>query len=240
MIEYRCMDGSLVLPICLHGGIVPLSRLPELAERTGFEDEFELEPGVHARLLRALGHRYGATGLVALDGDRIVGLLRFYPRALKGAIGRLCPQDEPYARRLAGLDVAGLPETGDLQPRSIQIDCLQVIPEYRWQGIGHTLIERTIAWARENDWHEIYATGMQHILPLMSWSGQVSAQSLQKQGFQVIGQDLDPEIREAAVSQQLGYHGEEVQRMWQEQYAHVSAEEAAICYELKLTLERTM
>ena len=240
MIEYQLMDKSLVLPICLHGGAVPLSRLPELAGRTDFEDEFGLEPGVHARVLRALGRRYGATGVAALDGDRVVGLLRFYPRALREQIGQLCPQDEPYARRLAAVEVGDLPHPDDLQLRAIQIGCLQVIPKCRGQGIGRTLIERAIAWAREKGWRELYATGVQDILPLMSWSGQMSARSLQTHGFEVVGQELDEGIREAAVSQQLGYHGEEVQRMWQEQYAHISAEEAAVRYEMRLSLERRL
>jgi GNAT superfamily N-acetyltransferase len=237
MIEYRWMDETLALPICLHGGAVSLSQLPELAEGTSFEAEFGLEPGVHARLLRALGRRYGATGLVALEDERIVGLLRFYPRALRERIGQLCPQDEPYARRLAALDVEDLPAPDDLQPGAIQIACLQVIPERQGQGIGRTLIERTIAWAREQGWRELYATGVQHILPLMVWSGQMSAVSLQKRSFEIVGRELDEGIREAAISQQLGYHGEEVQRVWREQYAHLSAEEAAVCYEMKLALE---
>jgi GNAT superfamily N-acetyltransferase len=239
MIEYRLMDEFLVLPMCLHGGAVPLSRLPELAERTDFEDEFSLERGVHARSLCALSQRYGATGVVALDGDRIVGLLRFYPRALKEMIGQLCPQDEPYARWLAAIEIASLPARDEIRPRSIQIDCLQVIPECRGQGIGRTLIERTIAWAREKGWHELYATGVQHILPLMSWSGQMSVASLCKHGFEIVGQEIDEGIRDAAVSQQLGYHGEDVRRMWQEQYAHLSVEEAAVRYEMRLILEGT-
>ena len=66
----------------------------------------------------------------------------------------------------------------------------------------------------------------------------MSAQSLQKHGFEIVGRELDEGIKEAALSQQLGYHGKDVQRMWQDQYAHVSVEEAAVRYELKLTLER--
>jgi GNAT superfamily N-acetyltransferase len=230
------MDEFLVLPICLHGGAISLSRLPGLSKQTSFEQEFGLELGVHARFIRALSRCYGATGVVALDGEQIVGLLRFYPRALREQIGQLCPQDEPYARRLAAVDVASLPDRDDLQPLSLHIDCLQVIPEYRGQGIGRTLIERTIAWARENGWHGLYASGVRHILPLMSWSGQMSAESLQKHGFEIVGQELDKGLREGAVSQQLGYHGVDVQRAWQEQYAHISAEEAAVRYELNLTL----
>ncbi len=67
----------------------------------------------------------------------------------------------------------------------------------------------------------------------------MSAASLQKHGFEIVGQEIDGGIQEAALSQQLGYHGEEVQRTWQEQYAHISAEEAAIRYEMRLILERT-
>jgi GNAT superfamily N-acetyltransferase len=230
------LDESLVLPICLHGGAVPLSRLPELAQRTDFEDQFGLEPGVHARFLREISRRYHATGLVAVEDGQIVGLVRFYPRALRELIGQLCPQDEPYARRLAAADVASLPDPDDLRPRTLQIGCLQVIPERRGRGVGRALIRGTIAWARENNWDEIYAPAIQHILPLMSWSGQMSVTSLQKQGFEIVGQETDDGLQEAALSQQLGYHGDQVQQMWQEQYAHISAEEAAVRYEMRLGL----
>jgi GNAT superfamily N-acetyltransferase len=151
-------------------------------------------------------------------------------------IGQLCPQDEPYARRLAATDVASLPDPDDLRPRTLQVACLQVIPERRGRGIGRALVRGTIAWARETGWDEIYAPAIRHILPLMSWSGQMSATSLQKQGFEIEGQEMDDGLQEAALSQQLGYHGQDVQRMWQEQYPHISAEEAAVRYEMRLGL----
>jgi GNAT superfamily N-acetyltransferase len=213
-----------------------MARLPELAVRTDFEDQFGLEPGAHARFLRGISRRYGATGLAAIEDGQIVGLLRFYPRALRETIGQLCPQDEPFARRLASTAVESLPKLNDLRPRELQIACLQVIPERRGRGVGRALIQGTVAWARERGWDEIYAPAIRHILPLMSWSGQMSATSLRKQGFEVVGQEVDDGLQEAALSQQLGYHGEAVQRAWQEQYAHISAEEAALCYEMRLVL----
>jgi GNAT superfamily N-acetyltransferase len=236
MIEYQVMGQSLVLPICLHGGAVPLVRLPALAVRTDFEDQFGLEPGAHARFLHAISRRYGATGLAAVEDDLVVGLVRFYPRALREVIGQLCPQDEPFARRLASTAVESLPKLDDLRPRELQIACLQVIPERRGRGIGRALIRGTVAWAGEQGWDEIYAPAIRHILPLMSWSGQMSAASLQKQGFEIVGQEVDDGLQEAALSQQLGYHGEAVQRVWEEQYAHISAEEAAVRYEMRLVL----
>ena len=187
MLACRMMDESLVLPICLHGGPVSLSRLPELAEGTKFENDFGLEPGVHAARLRGLSCSYGATGVAAVEGEQIVGLLRFFPSRLQDVVACLCPQDEPHARSIAALDVSKLPSFEDLCPKALRIDCFQVVSSHRSRGIGRAMLQKAIEWCREAGWEEIEASGVEHIFPIMAWSGQMSAQTLKRHGFEAEG-----------------------------------------------------
>ena len=236
MIAYRVLDEDLVLPICLHGGAVPLARLQELAAGTPFESQFGLALGVHSRLMWAVARAYGATGVVAVASDQIVGLLRFAPRALRETLGHLCPQDEPYARALAKADEAALPDADQLGPRALQIECLQIAEAYQSRGIGQGLVGQAIAWARAHGWEELWAEGIAAIYPLMAWAGQMSARALEKHGFEVMGQRIDEGLREGAASQIAGYHGQDVQDVWRDGHVGVTAEDAALRYEMRLLL----
>jgi GNAT superfamily N-acetyltransferase len=236
MVGYRMMDEHLVLPVCLHAGPVALARLPELAVGTDFEEQFGLERGVHSKRLRQLARLYGATGVVAVEEDLIVGLLRFSPAVLGGAVPLLCPQDEPHARSLAALDVSQLPAFSDLHPKAMRIDCLQVVGSHTSRGIGRAMLQRAVDWCREGGWESIDAKGLADVFPVMAWAGQMSYRTLERMGFVVTGQEVDPGIREGVVSQRLGYHGEDVKRMWEQQYADVSDDEAAMSYTLVLRL----
>jgi GNAT superfamily N-acetyltransferase len=230
------MDESIVLPICLHDGPVSLSRLPELAKGTSFEKEFHLDAGVHATRLRELSHACGATGVAAVEGDQIVGLLRFFPSRLQDVVGYLCPQEEQRARRIAALDVSALPSFEDLQPKTLWMGCFQVVPSHRSRGVGGAMVQKTIDWCRQHGWEEIEASGVEHIFPIMAWCGMMSARSLHKHGFEVEGCETDQGIKEAVVSQRLGHHGEEIRQIWEEEHAGISEDEAAVRYTLRLRL----
>jgi GNAT superfamily N-acetyltransferase len=236
MAGYEMMDQGLVLPVCLHGGPVALSDLPRLRSGTDFEKQFGLRSGVHAQRLRELAALYGATGVVAVDGEQIVGLLRFSPAVLGDAVPMICPQDEPHARRLAELDVSQLPAFDDLEPKAMRIDCLQVVESHVGRGIGKALLRTAVDWCRDRGWESIQAKGLANVYPVMAWAGQMSFRTLERMGFEVVAHEVDPGIREGVVSQRLGYHGEDVKRMWDEQYADISDDQAATRYTLRLRL----
>ena len=95
MVEYRLLDAEFVLPVCLHGGPIDLSSMHQYHAETPYERQFSLPSGSHASVLAKLGEMYGATGIAAIDGEKIVGLIRFCPRAVEELMAWcLCPQEE--------------------------------------------------------------------------------------------------------------------------------------------------
>lgn len=63
----------------------------------------------------------------------------------------------------------------------------------------------------------------------------MSAQSLIKLGFEVVSQKVNEGVKEGVVSQRKGYHGEDVKKVWEEKYPHISDSEASVSYEMKLS-----
>ncbi len=236
MIEYRLLDESLVVPVCLHAGAIPLARLPELAVQTPSEAEFGLEPGVLTRALRAMSQVYGATGWAAIADGCVVGFLRFAPRELRTLLGHPCVQDRPYACNVAMAAHTNLPAPDELHPRALQIECMQIMSAFMSQGIGKTLLHKTLEWAEMHGWEEIYSEAVQPIFPIMAWSGHLSVTAYKQAGFEVVDQQMEPGIKEAVVSQRLGYHGADIQRLWETEYAGISDEEATMWYTVRRVL----
>ena len=241
MIEHRFLGTEFAVPTCLHGGPMPLSALQSPDRRTPFEEQFDLPGGSHSRALRQLATLYGATGIVAIDGEAIVGLARYCPRGVRHLLGGyLCTQEEEGARRLAELDTSELPSFDSFQPKALQLDCLQVCGDSQGQGIGRSMLERTIAWAKSYGWEELYSSAVDHIFPIMAWSGHLSDVALKKRGFTVIEKVEDEGgIAEAATHMRQGGHGKEVQETWEKHYAHISEGHTFHRYTMRLGLRGT-
>lgn len=79
MPDYRPMDAGFVVPICLHGGPIALASLDDIQQETCIEEQFGLPDGSHSQGLKELGKAYGASGIVAIVGGHVVGLMQFSP-----------------------------------------------------------------------------------------------------------------------------------------------------------------
>ncbi|HOF88238.1 MAG TPA: hypothetical protein PLZ36_09085, partial [Armatimonadota bacterium] len=78
MITYRIMDATCPLPTCLHGGPLPLAcQAPAYVETVS-----DIPPGTVARTLQAISTQYGACGVLAVEGERVVGKIRAFPQAI--------------------------------------------------------------------------------------------------------------------------------------------------------------
>jgi GNAT superfamily N-acetyltransferase len=236
MTTYRMMDETCLLPSCLHDGPVPLASLRDaLTAAAWAEREYGLPPGALARFLQALCRRYGSAAALAIEDDLVVGKLRFAPMQVERMLSGICYQQAAEARHLAELDLEMLPAREALIRQELRLDCFQVAPGYSGRGIARGLLDTALAWARATGWETVSSSAIRHIPPLLAWSGQGSAKALRARGFVVVSEATNADLREGVVSQRQGYHGEDVQRQWEE-FAHLSDDDAATLYEMTLDL----
>lgn len=232
MVRYLMMDESHILPYCLHKGPAPVSDLadPEAA-RARAEAEWGLVHGPVVPFLRAVSRTYGATGVMVVDGEVVIGKLRFAPKSLPPG----CVQLADEMDKIADIDLERLTPKEELCPKSLCIWCSQLIPRYRGQGIGTNMLTMAIEWARTNGWEEMHSMASRHIRPILDVTGMPSMERLSRLGFVETGHSVHPDMRELVVSMRGGHHGEEVREQW-EQYADLSDDEASWVYDAVLDL----
>jgi len=235
-INYRMMDESCLLPMCLHGGPIALSS-PDavMTTPTYVEKQEGVEAGSMASFIKELCHLYGSCATLALDGDLIVGKIRFAPMQIDQMLNGICLQMEDYAHKIAKLDLANLPKREELKEQNLKIGCFQIANDYKGQGIVKQMLDETLTWARENNWKKLSASAIRHIPPLLNWSGMASKKALSERGFKVISEKHEPALLEAIESQKQGHHGEDVKKAW-EAFSDISDDEAAMIYEMELKL----
>jgi len=185
------MTKDFIIWRCLHGG--PLT--------TGSIDQWKPEEEAHwtnlrkrnVRLLEQLTEAYGACAILARDGDKIAGTLRFYPKALWAAAegGAFCLQAFPPS---AGEFLAGerLPTLSELQDKTLRVHCLmagspfQKENPYQRKGIGTRMVQALICWARENGWEGIEATAVEDLSILYEHTGMAGKRFWEKLRFRIL------------------------------------------------------
>jgi len=254
-IQYRPLDSDCILRRCLHGGPIPLEQTgPENDAPVQAESEAGVPAGTIDGFLKALCRQYGAYGIAAVDGNGVIGQVRFFPNVLGGlhkttaggVTVNTCVHDHRQIQAMASIDAGWLPRKADLSPKALSILCFQLVndykamaegrpteqPSYLHRGIGTALLRKSVDWARSEGWEEIRATAIPHIPPLMTWSCHLSVKRYRECSFE---RWLSAERHEGPVSQRRGYHGEAMKRMW-EPYAHMSDEEVSRLYSVVLRI----
>ena len=102
-----------------------------LSHRIPAKDNRELAGQARADLVEALTRRRTKPGVLAYDGDEVVGWAAVAPRA-----------DLPFARSTK------IPHVDDLPAWSVW--CLRVRPGHRGRGISHVLLEGAVAYAAQH------------------------------------------------------------------------------------------
>ena len=255
-LQYRMLDRGCVLRRCLHDGPIPLAETqPDCPEPVPAELQAQAPRGTVDGFLKALAEAYGAGGIAAVDGNMVVGKVRFFPSALSeayqptttGAKVNTCVQEHDQLRAMARIGLDSLPKQDELSPKAISLLCFQLVNDYKGmcagqpddqasylhRGIGMGLLVRTIEWARAAGWDELRATAVPHVPPLLTWSCHLSIERFRQFGFRIT-----PSANkcDGALSQRRGYHGEAMKRMW-EPYAHLSDEEVSRLYDATLRLD---
>lgn len=188
-ITVEMMGADFPVWRCLHGG--PLN--PDNLEQTTPHPAMEW-PRVRKRnvaLLETLTKLYGSCAVLAREGRDVVGMIRFYPKAvwkLTGAHGLCLQQCEPNGPA-DGFAEAGLPEFEQIQDKTLEIHCLTVgLPgrpggRYQRKGIATRMVHELERWATERGWHAIEATAHEDLPTLYAMTGNAGRAFWERLGY---------------------------------------------------------
>jgi len=193
------MSGDFIVWRCLHGG--PLT--PETIDRPAPHPQIDW-PSTRGRNLPLLGRlvrTYGSCAILAGDGGKIVGTLRFYPKELCsfGEAGAGFCLQQPYpAGPKDDAAERSFPAFVELREKTLFAHCLMVaVPEggpdrYRRRGLGTRMARELVRWATSAGWEAIEATAYEEIPMLYAIAGVAGRRFWEKLGFRVIHADTEP------------------------------------------------
>ena len=199
------MTEEFILWRCLHGG--PLSR--ETIGQWSSTDKMPWE-GYQERnipLLVKITRTYGACAIIARDGDQIVGLLRFYPKAicdLKGA-GGLCLQQDHAAGPADDFTDTEFPAPAQIEDKTLVVHCMmtgspqQEENPYQRKGIGTRMVKSLIEWAKANGWERIEADSFEDIPIIYEITGSAGHTFWEKMGFHLADRHPHPELQDRSL-----------------------------------------
>lgn len=196
------MTESLVLWRCLHHG--PLSRDTIDRYPSSGEVPWERCRKRNLPLLAKLTQTYGACAIVARDEQRIVGHLRFYPKAvcaMKDA-GGLCLQQDPPAGPTEDFVDTAFPPVTQIEDKTLVVHCLMTGSSlhkenpYQRKGIGSRMVRTLIEWAKANGWRHIEADSFEDLPIVYAVTGCAGHTFWEKLGFRVVDRHPHPYLQE--------------------------------------------
>jgi hypothetical protein len=196
------MTEEFILWRCLHFGPLSCRTVDQWPSDSGISWEHYRQRNIP--LLVRLTRTYGACALMALDGDEIVGQLRFYPKAVceMQAAGGLCLlQDYPAGPADDFIDQS-LPASAQIKNKILEVHCLMIgSPKhrenpYQRRGIGTRLARELILWAKANGWDSIEAMSFEDIPIIYEITGNAGHSFWEKLGFSVADRYPHPSLME--------------------------------------------
>jgi hypothetical protein len=186
------MSSEFILWRCLHGG--PLTK--------DTVDQPNPDPRVPWDALRARNipfltkmiQVYGSCAVIARDGPRIVGQVRFYPRTVwqMAAPGLgLCMQQTFPSGPADELADREFPPLDRISDKTLVVHCMmagspqQKENPYQRKGIGSRMVRTLIDWARQEGWSAVEATAYADLPCLYAVTGQTGKTFWEKLGFRV-------------------------------------------------------
>ena len=196
------MTEELILWRCLHGGPLTTETLDQPTP-----DPRVPWPQLRARnvpLLSELTDVYRACAVIARDGEQIVGLLRFYPKAVceMAAPGPgLCmqqtfpggPADDFVDNKFPPLDL--------IADKTLVVHCVmtgspqQESNPYQRKGIGTRMVSALIQWAKTNGWERIEADSFEDLPIIYEITGSAGHAFWEKMGFHIATRHPHPGLQ---------------------------------------------
>ena len=203
-VTVEMMSGDFILWRCLHGGPLTVETVdrPQPHPRVPWQR-------LRARnlpLLTKLTQVYGACAVIARDGDRIVGQLRFYPKAICriSAPGPgLCMQQAFPNGPADDFAKNDFPPLDQLADKTIFVHCLmtgspqQVENPYLRKGLGSRMVRALVDWARREGWEAVEANAYADLPSIYAVTGQAGRAFWEKLGFRTVETGVEPAFTEA-------------------------------------------
>jgi len=154
-------------------------------------------------LLRKLIRTYITCAIVARDGEKVVGQLRFYPKvicAMNG--GYLCLQQDHPAGPADGFADSDFPEPASIEDKTLSVHCLmtgssqQAENPYQRKGIGTRMAKTLIQWAGANGWEHIEADAFEEIPWIYEITGSAGHTFWEKLGFYIADRHPHPHLQQ--------------------------------------------
>ncbi len=244
MIEIKPMDESFILIDCLHGGPVDPSLPPSHSEL--WQEAPDLPPhpwsdeviadlaakykrmnegyaGDPAReFMREMIQRYGSCAMLAWEGGKVVGHLRFYPLEITHLLEKVSPPPEEYSFFCSSrnfpvergvLWVQCIETTRPYFAKEGSASLTVVTPQkgpdvvkeasgarhFRTaeeagarKGLGQKLVRGLIDWAHQNEWKRVVKLAHADVDYMYGIYGGGGKAFWEKAGFRVVGQVRQP------------------------------------------------
>ncbi|HOW85735.1 MAG TPA: hypothetical protein P5119_01070 [Candidatus Aminicenantes bacterium] len=197
------MPGTALLWRCLHGG--PLTA-GSIDERDGLGrlpcEEFRDR---NLSFLRSMTDTYGACAVVAGSGGRVVGHLRFYPKAVRQLAGPclgLCLQQASPYGPAADFGRGPFPPLREIEDKTLVVHCMMVAPDdagggaRRRKGIGTRMALTLAGWAAANGWRALEASAYEPLPAIYETSGQAGRVFWERLGFGLVRTEREAALEE--------------------------------------------
>lgn len=195
------MTENFILWRCLHFG--PLSHRTINQWPSDTQIDWERYRTRNIPLLAKLTLTYGACAILARADDKVVGQLRFYPKAIwdMNDAGEMCLlQDYPNGPvdDFAETEFTPLEEMED---KTLAIHCFmtgssqQEENPYQRKGIGTRMVKSLIAWAKSKGWERIEVYAFEDIPLIYEITGSAGITFWQKLGFRVFDRYPHPHLK---------------------------------------------
>lgn len=196
------MTEEFILWRCLQGG--PLSH--DTIDRWPPEGEMPWERyrKRNRPLLVELTRTYGACAIIARDGDRVVGHLRFYPKAIGDRVGAggLCLQQDHPAGPVDDFADSNFPRPAQIEDKTLVVHCLmtgsplQKENPYQRKGLGSRMVRALIEWAKAHGWEHIEVDSFEDLPIIYEVTGSAGHTFWEKLGFRLVDRHPHPALQD--------------------------------------------
>ena len=195
------MTEEFLLWRCLHDGPLThdtIDQLPSAGKMPWKRYRKRNTP-----LLRKLTRTYGACAIIALDNNRIVGKLRFYPKSvcdMEGA-GNLCLQQDYPAGPSEDFANSSFTDPEKITDKTLLVHCLMTGSShhnenpFQRKGIGTRMVRTLIQWAGTNGWEYIEADSFEDIPIIYEITGSAGHTFWEKLGFHISLRQPHPHLQ---------------------------------------------